>query len=165
MRQLASIHTILQVVVILSPVLCGCETGPSAGTGSGPARVSGDTLYERLGGRKAIEVLIDDFLTRSATDPAISFDRSQPPPRSTPAKAERHPRKRLVDFICAAAGGPRPYTGHSMRSIHHGMKISDAEFDVFLANFDASMDHCKVPPKEREELRALITGVRREIVE
>ena len=39
-----------------------------------------------------------------------------------------------MDQLCEATGGPRTYTGRSMRETHDGMKTTAGEFDVVMGH-------------------------------
>ena len=68
------------------------------------------SLYERLGGKKAITAVVDDFVGRVAADKRINgFFAGANVPRL---------KMTLVDQICEATGGPCKYTGRDMKSAH-----------------------------------------------
>lgn len=115
------------------------------------------TLYERLGGRPAIEAVVDDFVGRVAKDKRINgfFARTNIP------RLKRH----LADQISEAAGGPYTYRGRSMKEAHRGMGVSDADFNALVEDLVATLDHFKVPKKEQGELLAVLGPMRGDIVE
>src|SRR5713101_8962390 len=85
------------------------------------------TLYERLGGKKAITAVVDEFVGRVAADTRINHyfaAAAADPPRLASFKMK------LVDQICQASGGPCKYTGKDMKSAHAGMGISGGDFDA-----------------------------------
>lgn len=114
------------------------------------------SLYDRLGGKPAIEAVVDDFVTRLAADRRINkrFAKTNVP------KLKEH----LVLQICEATGGPCKYTGKDMVAAHKGMKISKAEFNITGQHLAASLDKFKVPEKEKNELLTAIGGMEKDIV-
>lgn len=48
---------------------------------------------------------------------------------------EQTMRAVVSDFVEAALGGPYPYRGRTLRDIHRGMRISNAEFTAFTVHF------------------------------
>ena len=119
------------------------------------------TLYERLGGEKAIAALVDDLVARSASNPAVNFSR-QGTPREwspTPENIERL-KARLIQFFGAATGGPQRYEGQDMVTAHRGMRITDTEFDAFASDLRASLDRLAVGEKEQKELMETIESAR-----
>ncbi|MGE0736203.1 MAG: group 1 truncated hemoglobin [Alphaproteobacteria bacterium] len=114
------------------------------------------SLYDRLGGKPAIEAVVDDFVARLAADRRINkrFAKSNIP------KLKEH----LVLQICETAGGPCKYTGKDMATAHKGMKITKNEFNITGQHLAASLDKFKVPEKEKNELMTAIGGMEKDIV-
>ena len=114
------------------------------------------SLYSRIGGRAAIVAVVDQLATTIAADRRISgvFAASD----MAAFKAG------LVDQLCMVSGGPCHYDGPDMRTAHAGRQISDADFDAFVADLVAALDHFNVPAGEKTELLALLAPMRRDIV-
>ena len=156
------------ITLLAGPALCGCD--PASKTTS-PAidkskmALGNNPLYERLGGEPGIAAVVDDFVARSSANPAVNFTRKGTP-KEWQATTENvdHLKRMLVFMICQAAGGPHKYKGRDMRSVHEGMRITDAEFDALAADLRASLDKFQVPPREQEELMAIVAGTRKDIV-
>ena len=153
--------------LLLSLLLVGCATTSTSTTGSSAPTPVKDTastepaatkaLFERLGGKSAIEAVIDDFLGRVAGDESINsgFAVGHVP----------RLRQRLVELVCAASGGPCTYSGRDMGTVHAGMKITNAQFDSLVGHLVATLDKFKVPAGEKGELLALLGPMRSSIVE
>lgn len=126
---------------------------------------SGKSLYDRLGGEKAVTAVVDDFVNRAAGDPAVNFTRKGTPAEwpATPDNVA-HLKKMLVEFVCANTGGPQKYEGRSMKSVHRGMQITDAEFNALAADLTATLKKFNVPAKEQGELMAIVGSTRSQIV-
>ena len=76
------------------------------------------TLYQRLGGQKAIKAVVDEFVGNCAGDARInSFFAAT---ASDKARLGRF-KSNLVNQICQASGGPCKYTGKTMKEAHNGM--------------------------------------------
>jgi hemoglobin len=114
------------------------------------------SLYDRLGGKPAIQAVVDDFVANVAADTRINR-------RFAGANILRL-KGNLVDQICEAAGGPCKYTGQSMQAVHAGMKITDAEFDALVEDLAKSLDKHNVPAGEKGELLAALGGMKKNIV-
>jgi truncated hemoglobin YjbI len=130
------------------------------------AKPATKSLYDRLGGQKAITAVIDDFVSRAATDEKVNFfrkgtDREWKPSDKEVAMLKTH----LVNLVGMLTGGPQKYTGRDMKSSHAGMKITDAEFDALAGDLKASLDHFKVPMTEQQELLTIVGSTRGDIVE
>ena len=114
------------------------------------------SLYERLGGKPAIQAVVDDFVANVAADGRINQ-------RFAGANIPRL-KTMLVDQICEATGGPCKYTGQSMKAAHAGMKITDAEFNALVGDLVLSLDKHKVPAAEKGELLSALGGMKGDIV-
>jgi hemoglobin len=115
------------------------------------------TLYERLGGVRAIYVIVDDFVGRVTTDTRINryFKDTNLPLI----------REQLTQLVCQASSGPCTYLGADMKTAHSGMGISNADFNAVAEDLTASLDKFNVAPREKSELLAILARMRSDIVE
>jgi hemoglobin len=120
------------------------------------------SLYDRLGGVYSIATVVDDFINRIMVDPRLN---------ANPLVDEAHHRvppagfKYLVtEMVCWATGGPQKYTGKSMAESHKDLKITSKEWEVFLDDFQQTLDKFKVPAEEQAELKAIVNSTRSDIV-
>ena len=118
------------------------------------------SLYDRLGGYNALALVVDDFIVRLVTDK--QFDKFFVG-HSTDSK--KHIRQHILDQFCAATGGPCLYTGRDMKMSHSGLGITNAEWDAAAKHLVASLDKYKVPEKEKSEVLAFVTTLKKDIVE
>ena len=151
----------MRIALLVAVLLCACasskpaEKTDSSATGAGGT--AGKTLFERLGGKPAIEAVIDDFLGRVSQDERINA-----------AFAGAHLprlRQRLVEQVCQASGGPCTYSGRDMKTVHAGMGVTGAQFDALVGHLVATLDKFKVPEKEKGELLSVLGPMRGDIVE
>jgi hemoglobin len=120
------------------------------------------SLYERLGGIYNIASVVDDFIDRIMDDPKLN---------ANPLVDEAHHRvskagfKYLVtEMVGWATGGPQKYTGRSMFDSHDHLNITPEEWEVFLTDFQQSLDKFQVPPTEQKELFDIVGSTRPDIV-
>ena len=118
------------------------------------------SLFNRLGGEKAISAVVDDFVPRAAGNPKVNFFRDGRYKNLNVATLKMH----LVKFIVVATGGPGKYAGREMTIAHTGMKITDAEFGAIAEDLSASLDRLKVPAKEKTELLGIVGTTKASIV-
>jgi len=118
------------------------------------------SLYQRIGGYDALAAVVDDFVVRLVTDK--QFDRFFAG-HSTDSK--KRIRQHILDQFCAATGGPCIYTGRDMKTSHMGLGITEAEWDAAAKHLTASLDKFKVPEKEKGEVLAFVTTLKKDIVE
>ncbi len=122
--------------------------------------MSEQSLYSRLGGYDAIVAVCSDLLPRMQTDPQLERFWLY---RGDDGLARE--KQLLIDYICAAAGGPMVYTGRDMKLSHVGMGISSADWDAFIVHLHATLDKFALPDTERGEVLAFIDSTRADIVE
>ena len=132
------------------------DTATAAVTTAETTAVAARSLYDRLGGKDAITVVIDDFVANVAADKRINarFAKTDIP----------HLKQMLVDQVCQATGGPCTYTGKSMRDAHAGMKITEAEFNALVEDLTQSLDKHKVGQQEKTELLTALGSMKGDIV-
>jgi hemoglobin len=118
------------------------------------------TLYDRLGGYDAISAVASDLLPRLMADERLGRFWAH---RGADGIARE--KQLLIDYLCHAAGGPKYYTGRSMKLSHTGMRISQADWTAFLGHLQATLDTFNVPAAERSDVLAFIDSTRADIVE
>jgi truncated hemoglobin YjbI len=70
----------------------------------------------------------------------------------------------VTELVAMATGGPQKYTGKSMKPVHKDMKITEKEWEAFAADFKATLNECKVPAKEQNELFQIVGSLKPDIV-
>ena len=115
------------------------------------------SLYDRLGGEGAVVAVVEDFVSRAASDGRINgkFARTDVP----------RLKAMLIEQVSAASGGPGPYTGRGMRETHDGMGVTAGEFDALVGDLVATLDKFDVPSAEQQELLGILGPLRSDIVE
>ncbi|MGH9822758.1 MAG: group I truncated hemoglobin [Blastocatellia bacterium] len=128
----------------------------------GATKDSKKSLYHRLGEKKAITAVVDQFVSNVAADNRINkffADAASDPKRLASFKVK------LVDQICQATGGPCKYKGKDMKTAHAGMGISGDDFGALVEDLVAALDKFKVPDAEKSELLGLLAPMKSDIVE
>lgn len=128
--------------------------------GSMPARAQEKSLYERVGGYNALAAVVDDFVGRLVADK--QFEKFF---AGHGIDSKKRIRQHILDQFCAATGGPCVYTGRDMKTTHAGLGITEADWDAAAKHLTASLDKFKVPEKEKSELLAFVTSLKKDIVE
>ena len=118
------------------------------------------TLYERLGGYDAIAAVADNLLPRLMQDEQLGRFWAN---RGDDGVARE--KQLLIDFLCAASGGPMYYTGRDMTTAHKGMGISAADWDIFLGHLKSTAAHFQLGDAEATDVLAFIESTKGEIVE
>src|SRR2546426_10329370 len=133
----------------------------AAASANGRLQPQGEkSLYERIGGYNALAAVVDDFIGRLVTDKRFEkffVGHSE--------DSKKRIRQHILDQFCAATGGPCIYTGRDMKTTHHGLGITDADWDAAAKHLVASLDKFKVPEKEKGEVLAFVTSLKKDIAE
>jgi hemoglobin len=118
------------------------------------------TLYQRLGGYDALAAVSDDFLDRLGKGKLLSRFVV-----GLSVDSKKKLRQHLVDFLCNATGGPCVYVGRDMKTVHTGLAITEADWKESVEALNGTLDKFKVPAKEREEVLAAVSSLKKDIVE
>jgi hemoglobin len=125
--------------------------------GAGTACAHEDhSLYDRLGGKPAIETVINEFVSIVGADQRVNHFF---------AKTDLvHFKAMMVDQVCEASGGPCKYTGRDMPTTHRGMGVTDADFAAVVEDLVKALDKLQVPKREQDDLLALLGPMKDQIV-
>jgi hemoglobin len=88
-------------------------------------------------------------------------------PKLAKAKTQTNPedlKQKVTDFICKLTGGPCVYTGRTMKASHAPLDITEADWRIFVNDFIRVMNEIDVQGPEQEELLALLTAEKGDIV-
>ncbi|MGM0583943.1 MAG: group I truncated hemoglobin [Pseudomonadota bacterium] len=130
-------------------------------TSSSAEQLSTVTLYERLGGAAGIRALVDGIVDAHLQNPVIQarfLPYLEQPERV--AEIKRH----TCAFFSEGSGGPDTYCGRSMADAHHGMEISDAEYDAATDDILSTLARHGHGDATQAEVRAILDSLRDEIV-
>jgi hemoglobin len=114
-------------------------------------------LYDRLGGQSGVAAIADALIDRVSTDPKLgrSFKDS---------KLDRI-KTLLAEQICELSGGPCHYSGDSMKQVHAGHHISEAEFFGMVTDLRQVLKERHVSQGATNELLRLLAPMKHDVVE
>ena len=142
------------------------EIGPKgkmAGTGApGPGKAKAGKAWERMGGLKGVEKIVDDLADVVTKDPKVDFFRGGKV--KLDAAQVAHLKQMVVEQISSITGGPLAYEGKDMVEVHKNMGITNAQFDAFVKDFKEVLRKNNVDPKDIDDLVSKVEGTRKEIV-
>lgn len=118
-----------------------------------------NTLYHRMGGYDVIAAFTDDLLERLVRDSHLGVYW-----KGKCKDSMRRDRQLLVDFLCAATGGPAVYCGRDMKTSHEGLGITEGDWEVFVKHTVAALEKCRVPAGEKAEFLATAGMLKSQIV-
>jgi hemoglobin len=120
------------------------------------------SLYVRLGGKKSIQAVVDEFINVVAADTRINKFFAET--AKDPKRLNKF-NKNLVDQICEASGGPCKYKGKDMKAAHLGMGVSEADFNALVEDLVKALDKFNVGAAEKDQLLAALGPMKGDIVE
>jgi hemoglobin len=137
--------------------------------------MTGNSLYERLGGVFTIAAVIDHFSDALIGNPIVGQQ------SGNPALREWHTNNlgRLSGlkfmrtlWVCDVAGGPFQFsatrpgsTALGLEEAHRYLRISPAEFDEVAAELARTLDSFKVPDQEKQEVLGAFAAHKDEVTE
>jgi len=132
------------------------------GISFGQSAANTKSLYDRLGGRPAIEAVASGLVDKILADKRVNmwFEHASSTPENT-----RSYKAKLTDFICQSVGGPCKYTGRDMVTAHRGRGVTNEAFGAVAEDLSAVLDQLKVPSKEKGEVMTLIGSLKPSIVQ
>jgi hemoglobin len=116
-----------------------------------------ESLYARLGGASGVETIADTLIDRVAADPVMG-------PAFKESKLDRI-KQLLAEQICDLSGGPCRYSGDSMKEVHAGHRISDAQFYRMVDTLRGILRERRVDQRSTNQLLRLLAPMKRDIIE
>jgi hemoglobin len=113
------------------------------------------SIYDKIGGHEALEVVVEDFYCRVLGDDQLSgfFAGSN----------MNRLNGKQVEFLAAALGGPEPYAGPSMKQAHHGRGITMHHFNLVAEHLKDSLRAAGVPPATVAEIIEVVAPLATDI--
>jgi hemoglobin len=113
------------------------------------------SLYDRLGGKSAVGLIVDEFVARITGDARLN---------GRFAGVDVPPLKALfVDEFSAGAGGPGPSSARPERPARSSAAITDPEFDALTDDLFRALEKFGVPAQEQGELIGILGRLRPEL--
>ena len=150
-RSYLSIVPVVLGVVAVSAFLSGPALGRAAMEKS---------LYERLGGYEAVSAVVNDFAEKLFIDPKVG-----PFFKGMGTDTRKSFIQKNINLVCNVTGGPCKVISRDAKTVHAGLGITEAEFNVVVNHLVDTLDKLKVPAKEKKELLSIIGTLKPDIVE
>ncbi len=118
------------------------------------------SLYERLGGYGAISAVVNDFAEKLFIDPQVA-----PFFKGMGTDTRRSFIQKNINLVCNVTGGPCKIISRDAKTVHAGLGITEAEFNIVVNHLVDTLDTFKVPAKVKQELLSIISTLKPDIVE
>lgn len=137
--------------------LVGLLASSSLCIAASPRATGEPSLYERMGGAPTVAAVVDELIDRTSGDPKLK--------RSFDGVSLDHVKKMLTEQLCSLTGGGCTYSGDSMKDVHAGHGIDQAEFYGMVEILRDTLRRHGVALRERNELLAILAPMKRDVVE
>lgn len=114
------------------------------------------SVYRKIGGRKAVEAVVSDFYDRVFDDPLLE------PYFEDTNREELYAHQ--VQFVSSVAGGPVSYDGDDMREAHEGLEITDEAFDRVATYLGEALGENDVDEENAEAILEQVVELQPEVV-
>jgi hemoglobin len=165
----------ISAAALAGSLISGCSKAqdqpPSAKASGKPA--AGESLYDRLGGIFPIAAVVDYFSDEVVKDPVAGAGSKNPALREWHTKQlDRLPGLKWMRtlWVASVSGGPYTYnatrpgkTDLGLEEAHRNLKISPQEFDAVAGVLSRTLDHFKVPAREKGEVLAAFAAHKEEV--
>jgi hemoglobin len=118
--------------------------------------MSESTLYQRIGGEIAIHAAVDRFYERILADSSLNHFFSN----VNMARLKGH----QFAFLSQALGGPKQYSGASMKVAHAKLAIEQYHFDLVATHLVQTLQELGVPEEVIGSVVAAIAPLADQIV-
>ena len=113
------------------------------------------SLYAKIGGHDALEVIVEDFYCRVLDDDHLAGFYAGSNMRCVKA--------RQVEFLSALLDGPGPYTGTPLRQVHEGRGITMHHFAIVAAHLADSLCAAGLHPDTITEILGAVAPLAGEV--
>lgn len=114
------------------------------------------SLYESLGGARAIAAAVDVFYERVLLDPSLA-----PAFAGVSLLRLKHHQR---TFLTQALGGPVAYAGRDLRAAHAGLAITHAQFNRVAGHLAGALTALDVDDGLVAQVIAAVASLRDEVV-
>lgn len=117
------------------------------------------SLFERLGGDKAVDAAVDLFYSKVLADDRINYFF-----KDTDMEKQKRMQK---SFLTMAFGGPNNYSGRGMRAAHEKAVadgLNDSHFDAVMENLGATLTELGVAGDDIAEAAKIAESVRADVL-
>jgi hemoglobin len=114
------------------------------------------TIYQRIGGEAAVNTAVDRFYERVLADPTLNHF-------FTGVSMSRLKAHQFA-FLSQALGGPKQYSGASMRDAHSKLAIEQRHFDSVASHLVETLRELGLPEDIVSKIAAIVIPLSGQIV-
>ncbi len=152
----------MKSLIKISGLALAVAVGGSIASFSTSTYAEEQSLYDRIGGYKAVAASVDHLVDNIYKNKTLN---QNPALKAVHDLDERAAFKLiLATWVIENTGGPKVYIGRPMDKAHAHLSISSREFDVILHECKETFYQLGVPEKELNELMAGLEAQREKVV-
>lgn len=120
------------------------------------ATLNDASVYESLGGKQKLSLIVEDFISEIGNDPVVFayFEKA----------SVSHFRQGIYAHLCDVSGGPCEYKGDSMKEIHTGMNISEKAFNRLVELLINALNKNNIDTPTQNRLLAELAPLRSQVM-
>jgi hemoglobin len=115
------------------------------------------SLYERIGGERAIDAAVDVFYRRVLGDQRIAHHFAD-------MDMNRQYRKQKAFLTLALGGDVRPVPSISLRGAHARLGLTEGDFDAVIEHLGATLLALSVPAELIAEATGIVRSVKNDVL-
>jgi hemoglobin len=115
-----------------------------------------NSLYQKLGGKAALEAVVDAFYVKVLADARIKDIFAD-------VNMDKQARRQKA-FLAAAFGGPVAWTGKDMRKAHMDLKLTEEHFNAVAENLQKTLEEFKVKKELIDQVMAIAGSVKNDVL-
>lgn len=121
-----------------------------------PATQASISLFAKLGGKLAVETVVTEFYKRVLADEQLKgfFQ----------GKDMNALHRHQVTFISQALGGPKQYSGRSMKAAHSSLHITASDFDRVAAHLSGTLAWAGVAQDDIKQVIGTVGTLKADVV-
>ncbi|PIR37565.1 MAG: group 1 truncated hemoglobin [Alphaproteobacteria bacterium CG11_big_fil_rev_8_21_14_0_20_39_49] len=114
------------------------------------------TLFEKLGGKAAVNAAVDIFYAKVMADDKINylFKNVDMPRQIAKQKA----------FLTYAFGGAPNYSGKNMREAHKHLKLTEEHFNAVAGHLKSTLEELSVPDDIQDEVMSIAASTHDDVL-
>lgn len=114
------------------------------------------SLYQRIGGKAALNAAVDLFYVKVLADKRVNFFFED-----INMKVQHEKQKA---FLAAALGGPIAWTGKDMRQAHANLDLREEDFTAIAENLQATLTELKLDDSLIAEIMAIVGSTKNDVL-
>jgi hemoglobin len=119
------------------------------------------TLYDRLGGKDGVRQLVDSFVQKLYEDKRLARLFAT---LKRDANRDAKFRDLLAEQVCAEVGGGCVYSGRDMKLAHKGLRITSADWNLFIEKLTQVLVDRKVEEDDQSEIFSLLGKMQKDVL-